>query len=92
LVVLVLAVTFLGAAGDASAATATLNPTDGWDGKNQKTLVNDGKLYLVQASSPNDWFQVEAGHFLSLQFQGGIPAGVTIDSVKVVIEHSRSPT
>jgi hypothetical protein len=90
-----LALTLIGAAGPlaggASAANVTLAPTDGWDAKNGKTLVQDGKLYLVQASSPNDWFQVEAGHFLSLQFQGGIPSGATIQSVKVGIEHFEEP-
>jgi Calcineurin-like phosphoesterase len=66
--------------------TITLAPTDGYDQKNVKTLVNDGKLYLV-ASSDNQWFQVEAGYFVSFAFQGTVPAGATITSARISIEH-----
>jgi len=63
----------------------TLNVTDGWDSKNRKTLVQDGKLSFVTASD-NTWFEVEANQFLSLQFRGlGRPG--TIQSAKVYVEH-----
>ncbi len=74
------------AANPPQATTITLAPVDGWDQKNLKTLVSDGKLYQVQLSD-NDWFGVEGGYFLSVAFQGNVPAGATVISAKLLIEH-----
>ncbi len=69
----------------AGAATVTLNPTDGYDSKNAKTLVQDGKTYLVQRSD-NDWFGVEGGHWLSLAFDASVPSAATVQSVTISVE------
>ena len=65
--------------------TVTLAVADGYDTKLAKLLSQDGKLYTVQTSD-NVWWETEAGHATSFRF-GGIPAGATVQSVKVYIEH-----
>ncbi len=75
----------LATASSSVASEATLTVADGYDAKQGKTLVQDGKLYAVQGSD-NDWYQVEAGYWLSLRFAGSVPAGAMIESVKVQIE------
>ena len=64
-----------------------LEVTDGWDDKNQKTLVEDGKLAEV-LNSDNNWIEVESSHFTSFQFEP-LPAGTsgTITSVVIHVEH-----
>ena len=59
--------------------------TNGYDLKNQKTLVQDGKLYAVQGSD-NQWGKVEPGYFTSYEFQN-LPPGATIQSVRINVEH-----
>ena len=60
---------------------------DGYDEKEGKTLGELGKTYVVQASD-NDWANIESGHYVSYQFSNPtIPAGATITSVKIYVEH-----
>ena len=68
-------------------STTTLTVADGYDEKNAKTLEQDGKTYTVQ-SSDNDWSPTEAGFYTSFQLSdASIPAGSTITSVVVNVEH-----
>ncbi len=78
-------VALLATASSSVASEATFAVADGYDAKQGKTLVQEGKLYTVQTSD-NDWYQVEAGYWLSLRFAGSVPAGATIESVKLQIE------
>lgn len=80
----VLAVLAVGAS-TAAAATVTYVVADGWDSKQGKTLVQDGKLQQVQTSN-NDWFQVEGGQSLVVRFAAAVPSSATVQSVRVVIE------
>lgn len=57
----------------------------GYDVKNQKTLVQDGKLYAVQ-SGDKQWGEIEPGYFTSYEFQN-LPPGATIQSVRINVEH-----
>lgn len=68
----------------------TLNVTDGWDSKNRKTLVQDGKLSQVTASD-NSWVEVESNQFLSLQFRG-VQANGTIQRARLYVEHHEEAT
>jgi Calcineurin-like phosphoesterase len=62
-------------AGPPTAGTQrTLTVTDGWDSKNQKTIVNDGKLFTV-LNDDTDYFEVESGFSLALQFSQLSAAG-----------------
>jgi hypothetical protein len=63
----------------------TLNVTNGWDSKNQKTLVQDGKLSLVTASD-NNRVEIESNHFLSLQFRG-LRSNGSLQQATLYIEH-----
>ncbi len=64
----------------------TLQASDGWDEQNQKTLVQDSKLHVVQQSD-DVRVEVGKGHFMSFQFDAGVPAGATVQSVKIYVEH-----
>ena len=67
--------------------SALLTVVDGWDQKNEKTLEEDGKTYVVQTSD-NEWWEIEEGYFTSYQFSDvAIPAGATITKVEVRVEH-----
>jgi hypothetical protein len=70
----------------AAVTKVELQVADGWDSKLQKLLTQDGKLYTVQASD-NTWWETEALYFTSLRFQGGLPGGAAIHSVKLLVEH-----
>lgn len=64
----------------------TLQAIDGWDEKTGRTLLADGKVSVIQ-SSDNVRADVEAGYSLSLAFEANVPAGATIVSVRVHVEH-----
>ena len=65
----------------------TLNPTDGWDSKDEATLITQGTLERIQSSN-DDWLEVDVpNYFVSLEFNQTVPNGATIISVKVYIEH-----
>jgi hypothetical protein len=66
--------------------TATLSVTDGYDTKLGKRLSQDGKVYTVQSSDDERW-ETDAEHFTAFQFTSPLPAGVVIQSVRVMIEH-----
>ena len=66
--------------------TIVLDVVDGWDKKNEKTLVADGKTYTIQASD-DEWWGIEAAFFTSYGFQTTVPDGATIQSVNIYIEH-----
>ena len=62
-----------------------LQPTDGWDEKNLKTLVEDGKLSEVLVSDDN-WVEVEDSFFMSFRFEP-LATSATISAVKIGVEH-----
>lgn len=64
----------------------TLAVANGWDQKNNKTLLADGKLYVVQ-NSDNDWWETISGYFTSFEFDQAVPPGATVISVRVYFEH-----
>ena len=67
--------------------TTSLFVMDGYSEKDGKTLEEDGKTYVVQASD-NDRADIESGHYVSYQFSNlTIPDGATISSVKIYVEH-----
>ena len=66
--------------------TLTLNPTGGWDNKDLDTLSNLGTFGLVQTSN-NQWLLRDGVYWTSFQFDQTVPAGATIVSVKVYVEH-----
>ena len=70
----------------ATPTTITLYVTDGYDEKNQKTLVDSGDVEILQFSD-DDWWQQEGGYFTSLEFDQLVPAGVLVTSVEVFVEH-----
>ena len=63
-----------------------LDVVDGWDQKNEKTLVDDDETYTV-LTSDDEWWETEAEFFTSYEFQRTVPAAATIQSVKIYIEH-----
>ena len=65
--------------------TAVL-PVDGWDSKNQKTLVQDGKLSMLHGSD-NKWMEIEGNQFLTVEFEPSLPADAVIQSAVLRIEH-----
>lgn len=65
----------------------TLTVTDGYDEKRDKTLVEDGNRQNSVRTSDNKRLEVEAGYYIAFQFDHTVPAGVTIQSVKVNVEH-----
>ena len=66
--------------------TTILEIVEGWDEKNQKTLSEDEKLYIVQTSD-NQWWDTEANYSNYFEFQKTIPANASIQSVKIYLEH-----
>ncbi len=63
--------------------------TDGYDQKNGKTLVQDGKLRDVTSSNNSDIEIEKDGYYQTLEFGNiSFPQNVTIHSVKVFVEHS----
>ncbi len=85
-------------ASDTQSFTITVNPaslppiitltiTDGYDEKDQKTLLEDGKTGVVQASN-DSWWETGFDSYTSYDFSDvSIPAGVTIASVVINVEH-----
>jgi len=63
-----------------------LQVTDGWDERNNKTLVQDGKLRVVQVSD-NSRVEIERDRFYSFQFETTVPAEASIEAVKIGLEH-----
>jgi len=59
---------------------------ESFDDKNQKSLFEMGKTSDV-VSSDDNWFETEAGFFTKYAFTNSLPAGATIDSVIISIEH-----
>jgi subtilisin family serine protease len=74
------------APGAGTVMTATLKVTDGYDTKAQKTLVEDGKVYVVTGSD-NEWWETEAGYATIYQFRVGVPDTAKIQSARLYVEH-----
>ena len=69
------------------AETIVLAVTNGWDQKNEKTLIADAKLYVVQ-NNDNDWWETHSGYFTRFELGGdAVPEGATVTSVKVYFEY-----
>jgi len=85
-------------ASDTQSFTITVNPAssrpittltiaDGYAEKRQRTLLADGKTGVVQASN-DDWCETEFDSYTSYDFSDmSIPAGATIASVVIYVEH-----
>jgi hypothetical protein len=75
---------------DASGGTPysqTIVVVDGWDDKNGKTFVEDGKVYIFTSSDDDRW-DVEKKEYISLEFSNiSFGAGAAITSVTVYCEH-----
>ncbi|HSR88090.1 MAG TPA: putative Ig domain-containing protein, partial [Pontiella sp.] len=68
--------------------TNTLAVVNGWDSKNGKTFVEDGKLNIYTASDNTRGDLEKGGEYFSFQLSDiSFPAGATITSVKVYCEH-----
>src|SRR5918996_821446 len=63
----------------------TLFATNGWDQKNGRTLVADGRLGLVTRSD-NLWGEVQPGSFTSYKFQR-MPTNGAVQAVSLHVEH-----
>ena len=72
--------------GAVAATTATVVPTNGYDQATGLTLVGEGKLGLVTTSN-NVRFDIAAGRWLSVGFAPGVPAGATVTSATLRVEH-----
>jgi hypothetical protein len=67
--------------------TATLTIVDGYDHRSKKTLSADGKTDVVQAGD-NKRQEIQGGSYISYDFSDvSVPAGATITSVVVYVEH-----
>jgi len=67
--------------------TATLTIVDGYDQRTRKTLSTDGKADIVKVSDDKR-HEIKAGSYISYNFSGvSIPAGATVSSVVVYVEH-----
>ena len=65
----------------------TLTVADGYAEKGQRTLLEDGKTGVVQASN-DDWLETESDSYTSYDFSDMfIPAGAKIASVVIYVEH-----
>ena len=65
----------------------TLTIVDGFDEKNDKTLVEDDKVYVL-LSSDDDRSETEAGYYCSYEFSNlTLPPGAVITSVEIFVEH-----
>ena len=85
-------------ASDTQSFTITVNPAslppiitltiaDGYDEKDQTTLLEDGKTGVVQASN-DSWWETGFDSYTSYDFSDvSIPAGATIASVVINVEH-----
>ena len=85
-------------ASDTQSFTITVNPVslppiitltiaDGYDEKDQTTLLEDGKTGVVQASN-DSWWETGFDSYTSYDFSDvSIPAGATIASVVINVEH-----
>ena len=85
-------------ASDTQSFTITVNPAslppiitltiaDGYDEKDQTTLLEDGKTGVVQASN-DGWWETGFDSYTSYDFSDvSIPAGATIASVVINVEH-----
>ena len=75
----------------AGAQTLTLNVVEGWNSKDGANLSTEGSLAKTQTSDDDWWLLDTSGttpaYFLSLEFDQTVPAGATISSVKVYIDH-----
>ena len=70
-----------------SPLTTTLTIADGYNQNSQKMLAADGKIAVVQTSD-NNRLETESGSYISYDFcDSSIPAGATIISVVVHVEH-----
>ena len=65
--------------------TITLAVTNGWDQKNDKTLANDAKLYVVQTGD-DEWWSIESDYFTRFEFEA-VPDDAIVSSVKVYFEY-----
>ena len=66
---------------------ATLTIVDGYDQRSRKTLSTDGKTDSVKVSDDKRQ-EILAGSYISYNFSGvSIPAGATVASVVVYVEH-----
>jgi hypothetical protein len=65
---------------------ATLPVIDGWESSTEQTLTELGELEKV-AESDNEWLVVDANSWTSFAFAPDVPAGATIQQVRVVVEH-----
>jgi subtilisin family serine protease len=59
---------------------------EGWDAKEGNTLSALGTLSTVQLSD-DQWLAVSFGQWTSFSFANSVPAGATIQSVTLVVEH-----
>ena len=60
---------------------------DGYDQKNEKTLIEDGKLSLL-LSSDNDRGETENSYYTSYEFSDlSLPDGAVITSAVIYVEH-----
>ncbi|MGB2863516.1 MAG: Ig-like domain-containing protein [Sedimentisphaerales bacterium] len=67
--------------------TATLTIVDGYDQRTRKTLSTDGKADIVKVSDDKR-HEIKAGSYISYNFSGvTVPAGATVSSVVVYVEH-----
>ncbi|MHC4988927.1 MAG: putative Ig domain-containing protein [Planctomycetota bacterium] len=65
----------------------TIVVTDGWDSKNGKTFVEDGKVYVFTSNDGDRW-DVEKNEYISLEFSNiNFGAGAVITSVTVYCDH-----
>ncbi len=69
-----------------SLTTVVLSPVDGWDSRRAESLLAQGSLASLTASD-NDRFTVVEQEFISLAFDAALPAGATITSASISIEH-----
>ena len=75
---------------NACPCTTNIYVTEGHNSKDNVTLSSEGTLAYVQSSN-NIWYELDTSggtpaYFASFQF-GSVPAGATIVSVKVHVEH-----
>jgi hypothetical protein len=67
--------------------TATLTVVDGYDQRTRKTLSTVGNANIVKVSDDKR-HEIKAGSYISYNFSGvTIPAGATVSSVVVFVEH-----
>ena len=73
--------------GGTPPGSETLTVVDGWDDDEGMFLSDDEKEPILHTSD-DDWWATPFGSFTSYQFSDvSVPAGATITSVKVYVEH-----